>query len=142
MKNKMRLSVTITIFVFVLTLFSCGNITATAATKKPTAITKITKVQATETTLKIKFKKAKRAKGYQIRVYKANKKKLIKATRTKKTTVILNKLQPDTKYKIKVRAYTKSGKKYVYGKEKSITFKTMAQSKTPTNPSPTPSVIV
>lgn len=108
----------------VITAMPVSTITAEAATKKPAAVTKVTKKKATTTSLKIKIKKAKRAKGYQIRVYKNKNNKLVKSVKTKKTTYTIKGLSANTTYKIKVRAYAKSGKKTVYGKTKTITYKT------------------
>lgn len=45
-------------------------ITVSAANMKPSQVKKVTKIKATDTSLKIKYSKVKKAKGYQIRVYK------------------------------------------------------------------------
>lgn len=101
---------------------TANYISIEAATRKPAAITKITKSKATTSSLKIKIKKPKRAHGYQIHVYKG--KSLIYTSNTKKTSLTINNLESDTTYKLKVRAYSKLGKKKIYGKAKSISYKT------------------
>ena len=102
----------------VVTLLPAGNVTAQAASKKPGAVTKVTKSEVNPTTVTIAYNKAKNAKGYQIRAYKG--KKLVKSAKTKDTSYTVKGLSAETKYTIKVRAY--NGSKY--GKEKSITVKT------------------
>ena len=102
----------------VVTLLPAGNVTAQAASKKPGAVTKVTKSEVNPTTVTIAYNKAKNAKGYQIRAYKG--KKLVKSAKTKNTSYTVKGLSAETKYTIKVRAY--NGSKY--GKEKSITVKT------------------
>lgn len=111
-----------------------GNTTAEAAAKKPGAVTKITKVKATQNTLKVKWNKVKNKTGYQVRAYAG--KKLVKSAKTKKTAYTVKGLKPATKYTIKVRAYGKKNGKTIYGKEKKITYKT---AKTPAKtPAPAP----
>lgn len=136
-KFRTKLITVLTVLTLAITAMPMESITAEAATK-PAKVTKITKVKATETSLKIKIKKVKKAKGYQVRVTKAGKSKVLKSVRTKNTTVTIKGLTPNTKYKLKVRAYTKSGKKYVYGKEKSISYKTLKKKTATTTPTPTP----
>ena len=97
-------------------------ITVNAANMKPSQVKKVTKIKATDTSLKIKYSKVKKAKGYQIRTYKV--KHLVKKINTSKTYVTIKSLKPNTTYQIKVRAYIKSGKKLVYGKEKTISYST------------------
>lgn len=106
-------------------------ITVSAANMKPSQVKKVTKIKATDTSLKIKYSKVKKAKGYQIRVYKV--KHLVKKINTSKTYVTIKSLEPNTTYKIKVRAYIKSGKKLVYGKEKTISYSTKSSPKSSTS---------
>ena len=80
--------------------------------------------------VKIKFNKVKGATGYQVLIYQTSKKKgfqtpLLYAKTAKKTTYTINNLVPDVGYIIKIKAYTKGKNgKIVYGKVKSIKFKT------------------
>lgn len=106
-------------------------ITVSAANMKPSQVKKVTKIKATDTSLKIKYSKVKKTKGYQIRAYKV--KHLVKKINTSKTYVTIKSLEPNTTYKIKVRAYIKSGKKLVYGKEKTISYSTKSSPESTTS---------
>ncbi len=134
--NKTKIIAVLTFLALVIAGMPTETNTVEAA-KKPAKVTKVTKAKATENSLKIKISKVKKVKGYQVRVYKANKSKVLKNIKTKNATVTIKGLSPNTNYTIKVRAYTKSGKKYVYGKEKKITYKTAKRS-TVQKPSVTP----
>ena len=85
--------------------------------------------------VKIKFNKVKGATGYQVLIYQTSKKKgfqtpLLYAKTAKKTTYTINNLVPDVGYIIKIKAYTKGKNgKIVYGKVKSIKFKTGGRKK-------------
>lgn len=87
------------------------------------AKTKITKKKATKKKITLKLKKVKGATGYQV-VYSLKKNfKGKKKINTKKRTVVI-KRKKSGKYYVKVRAYKKIGKKYVYGNyTKRITIK-------------------
>ena len=72
--------------------------------------------------LKVRFKKAKGAKGYQVAIYKSkkkaknNKKALVKKiTKKTKITIKSKKLKNKKKLFVKVRAYVLNGKKKEYG---------------------------
>ncbi len=84
------------------------TVKAPAKVKKPT----VSKVKATS--FKITWKKAKRAKGYQVKVLKGS--KTVKAITVKKKSCYATGLSSKTTYKVKVRAYNQSGKKVKYGK--------------------------
>ena len=94
--------------------------TTKATTKKTANVTvkktKIKKVVRKKKSLKLTLKKIKGAKGYLVR-YSDNKKfDGYWDKKTTKPTITLKKLDRKTKYYIKVKAYKKSGKGYVYGK--------------------------
>lgn len=77
-------------------------------------------------TAKIKIKKVAGAKGYQIKYSDSKKFVGYIEKSTSKTTITIKKLDRKTKYYFKVRAYTKVGKKKVYGawsKTKSVKVK-------------------
>lgn len=108
-----------------------GDITAQAAVK-PGAVSKVKVSKVTKDSAKVTYKKAKKAKGYQIRVYKGKKQVLSK--KTKALSYKIKKLKANTKYTVKVRAY--NGKKY--GKERSVSFKTKKNTSKKPAPTPTP----
>lgn len=85
---------------------------------KNLAVTGLKASSVTKESVKVKYNKAKNAKGYQIRVYKGSKR--VAEVKTKSTSCTIDKLQEGTEYTVKIRAY--KGKKY--GKEKSIIVKT------------------
>lgn len=113
----------------VVTAVPAGDITAQAAVK-PGTVSKVKVSKVTKDSVKVTYKKAKKAKGYQIRVYKGKKQVLSK--KTKALSYKIKKLKANTKYTVKVRAY--NGKKY--GKERSVSFKT--KKNTSKKPAPTP----
>lgn len=115
--------------VLMVTAVPMGNITANAATK-PGSVSKVKVSKITKNSARVTYKRAKKAKGYQIRVYKGKKQVLSK--KTKALYYNIKKLKPNTKYTVKVRAY--NGKKY--GKQISVSFKT--KKNTTTNPTPNP----
>lgn len=110
--------------VLMVTAIPMGNVTAEAAVK-PGAVSSVKVSKITEKSAKVTYKKAKKAKGYQIRVYKGKKQVFNKKTKALSYTV--KKLQANTKYTVKVRAY--NGKKY--GKEKTVKFRTKKPANTP-----------
>ena len=98
-----------------------GKVTAKVYTKQKVTVTKvgatsIKKAKRTAKKLKLTLAKASNAIGYQI-AYSTSKKFTKKTTKyvtSKKTSVTLKKLK-NKKYYVKARAYTKVGKKSVYG---------------------------
>ncbi len=89
------------------------TVKAPAKVKKPT----VSKVKATS--FKVTWKKAKRAKGYQVKVLKGS--RTVKTITVKKRSCYATGLSSKTTYKVKVRAYSQSGKKTKYGKWSSAT---------------------
>ena len=85
---------------------------------KNLAVTGLKALSVTKESVKVKYNKAKNAKGYQIRVYKGSKR--VSEVKTKNTSCTIGKLQEGTEYTVKIKAY--KGKKF--GKEKSIIVKT------------------
>lgn len=126
MKKKNLKAIALTLVTaLAITAMPVGTVTAEAASK-PAQVKNLKKTTVTSNSITVKFKKVKNIKGYQIRVYNT-KNKLVKSKTTKKTTYKITGLKASTKYKIKVRAYTVSNKKNVYGKNsKTLTVKTSA----------------
>lgn len=92
-----------------------GAGTAEAKTvKKPAKVGKPSMSAVNATGFTVKWKKAKRAKGYQVKVYKGS--KAVKTYKLKGMSKAVAGLSASTTYKVKVRAYNKSGKKVKYGK--------------------------
>ena len=103
------------------------SIASASAASKPAKVTGV-KASAKKMSVTLKWKKAKRAKKYQIWQYKAKKYKKIKTTKAKKITI--KKLKAATTYKFKVRAI--NGKKA--GKfSKVVVIKTKAVNQNDTN---------
>ncbi len=101
--------------------------TAQAKTvKKPAKVKKpsVSKVKATS--FKVSWKKAKRAKGYQVKIVKGS--KTVKTITVKKKYCYATGLSAKTTYKVKVRAYNKSGKKVKYGKWSAVRKVTTSKS--------------
>ena len=121
-KSKRLLLTAVTTLFLALTLSILSPVTADAATK-PAAVTKVQKAAATANSITLKIKRVRSAKGYEIRVCKTNGKK-VKTVKTKKTVIKVKGLTAGTKYKFRVRAYAKSGKKTLYGKAKNVSYKT------------------
>lgn len=101
--------------------------------KKPAQVKGLKKVKVGKSSVKIKFNKVKGADGYQVLIYQRikytpgafHKTPIVYAKTTKKTAYTLKGLMPNTRYKIKVRAYKKDKKgKAIYGKVKSINVNT------------------
>lgn len=107
--------------IVMLTLALCFTlatpVTAEAATvKKPAKVTSVKKSTATATSIKVTYKKASRAKGYQVQYSTKSNMKSAKTVKTKKTSATISKLKANTTYYIRVRAYnTSSKKKTQYG---------------------------
>lgn len=94
-----------------------------ADVNKPGVVKNLKKVKVTKNSIKVKYKKAKGADGYQILIYErtpsdrySRQTPLVYAFTTKKTTYTIKNLMPGCKYTVKVRAY-KDGN---YGKFKSV----------------------
>lgn len=106
---------------FIMTASLSGLLPASASAakiKKPSKVT-IKSVNAiTKSAVKASWKKVKKAKGYQIKIAKNKKFKGTRTINIKRNTskYTIRKLKSGTKYFVKVRAYTKVGKKKVYGK--------------------------
>lgn len=112
MKKTLRITLTLLLIIMV---FTFSGIEVFAA-NKPGKVTGVSAKSVSASSVVLKWKKAKGAKGYQIfKVTKKNSKKIatVKGASKKKYTV--KKLKSDTKYSFKVRAYNKS-KKNKYGK--------------------------
>lgn len=93
------------------------NFTITAsAVKKPAKVSKSSVKTVSATSVKVKWKKVKKAKGYQIKISNNKKLKKSKTINVSKNTKTIKKLKSNTKYYIKIRAYAKSGSKKIYGK--------------------------
>ncbi len=99
----------------------------TAGNQAPAQV-KISKVTAKKKALVVKFKKAARAKKYEVQCSLNKKFKAKKTTTkvTKKTKVTFKKLKSKKKYFVRVRGFYKSGGKKIYGaysKIKKVTVK-------------------
>ena len=101
--------------------------TAQAKTvKKPAKVKKPTVSKVKATSFKVSWKKAKRAKGYQVKIIKGS--KTVKTITVKKKYCYATGLSAKTTYKVKVRAYNKSGKKKKYGKWSAVRKVTTSKS--------------
>ncbi len=94
------------------------------------AVTEPAKVTGVKTTflgasnVKLSWKKAKGASGYEIFIYDSKKKEYISKGTVSKNSCALKKLSPNTKYKVRIAAYHKKDGK-VYGtKSSAFTFRT------------------
>ncbi len=85
----------------------------------PNKVTKLKTKSKTRNKLNITWKKVSNASGYKVYVYNTNKKKYDVYT-AKKNSISIKNLRAGKKYKIKVRAYRKSGKICSYGNYSSI----------------------
>lgn len=110
--------------------------TKVAKVNKPSQIKGLKKVKVGKSSVKIKFNKVKGVSGYQILIYQRikytpgafHKTPIVYEKTTKKTAYTLKGLMPNTRYKIKVRAYRKDKNgKVVYGKLKSINVNTIGK---------------
>ncbi len=79
-------------------------------------VSKVTLVSRTTSSIKIKWTKVKRAKGYQVSFYNAAKKKWVSEKKTTALNYTDTGLKDATTYSYKVRAYTKKNGRVVYGK--------------------------
>ena len=96
------------------------------AVKKPAKVKKPTVSKVKATSFKVSWKKAKRAKGYQVKVVKGS--KTVKTITVKKKYCYATGLKAKTTYKVKVRAYNQSGKKKKYGKWSAVKKVTTSKS--------------
>ena len=101
--------------------------TAQAKTvKKPAKVKKPSVSKVKSTSFKVSWKKAKRAKGYQVKIVKGS--KTVKTITVKKKYCYATGLSDKTTYKVKVRAYNQSGKKKKYGKWSAVRKVTTSKS--------------
>lgn len=94
-------------------------ITAEAATKRPEAVTKLTAKSVNTTSIKLNWKKVKKATGYQVYIASTKNGKYKKAATIKKGSTVTytkKKLKSNKRYWFKVRAYQVAKKKTYYGK--------------------------
>lgn len=89
------------------------TVTASAA---PSAVKTVKATSQTENSIKLKWSKAEGAKGYRVYMYNPDTKKWEKVKTTSSTGYTVKKLQADTVYKFRVKAYTKAGGKTLWGK--------------------------
>ncbi|MGN0484329.1 MAG: leucine-rich repeat protein [Lachnospiraceae bacterium] len=84
---------------------------------KPNAVSGLKKKAVAKNQIKVEWKKQSAVTGYEVSYAVKTKKKTAKAKvfTTKKNTAVLKKLNANTTYKIKVRAYTKNKNGTVYG---------------------------
>ena len=80
----------------------------------PNKTTKLKVKSKTRNKLNITWKKVSNASGYKVYVYNTSKKKY-DVYNAKKNSINIKKLKAGKTYKIKVRAYRKSGTLYSYG---------------------------
>ena len=100
----------------VCSIIMTSTFTTEAASAKPAKVTvKSTKMNQTGKNITVKFKKVKKATGYQV-AYKTASAKKYTVKKTKKTSYVIKNAKKNTVYKIKVRAYTVKGNKTSYGK--------------------------
>ncbi|WP_394924872.1 endo-alpha-N-acetylgalactosaminidase family protein [uncultured Robinsoniella sp.] len=105
----------------------------TAKFKKITAPKKVTELKASmQTTSKIKlsWKKTSGARGYELSRYNSTKKKWSVVKTTGQTDITVKGLNSGTVYKYRVRAYSVSGSKKLYGKYSTV-LKTATAPKKP-----------
>lgn len=96
------------------------GVIANAASKKTEATTQskyVIKLKASDTSsVKLSWKKTKRATGYRLYKYNTKTKKWEKIKTTSKISYTVKNLKAGTTYKFRVRSYTKNGKKTTWGK--------------------------
>ena len=118
----MKLSKSLIIAVSITVLFAMCGTPAFAASKAPAKVTGVKVTKATNTAISLSWKKAARAKTYEVK-YKASGTKKWKTSKTKARKITVKKLKENKKYSFKLRAV--NGKKK--GKySKTITQKTFA----------------
>lgn len=83
--------------------------------KKPAKVTSVKKSSVTANSIKITYKKAARAKGYQVQYSTKSSMKSAKTRKTSKTSATIKSLKANTTYYIRVRAYNTASKKTQYG---------------------------
>lgn len=83
-------------------------------------ISKLTEKSASKNRLVLSWEKIRRADGYRISLYNEKTKKYDVLGTTSKTNYTIKGLKAGKKYKVKVAAYEKAGKKTVYGKTSAI----------------------
>ena len=104
-----------TAFVILTMLFAnIAYISPDAAVKRPARVTGVKATKVASNSVRLSWKKAKRAKRYSVYIKKGKKLKRLKTT--KKRSVVIKKLAVNKTYKFKVRAYNFKHKKKRYGK--------------------------
>lgn len=118
----MRLTKSLIVVVSVTVVLAMCSVPAFGATKAPAKVTGVKVTKAADTNISLSWKKAARAKTYEVN-YKASGTTKWKTSKTKTTKLTLKNLKQNTKYSFKLRAL--NGKKK--GKySKTITQKTYA----------------
>ena len=109
---KKVLAITLTLLLTITVLASSG--TGSFAASKPGKVTGVSAKAASSSSVTLKWKKAKGAKGYQIyKVTNNGSKKIATVKGASKKTYTVKKLKSNTRYRFKIRAFNKKKK---YGK--------------------------
>lgn len=111
--KKLFKSLLCVILCFCMVVPTVSMASAAAAVAK---VSKVTLVSRTTSSIKIKWTKVKKAKGYQVSFYNAAKKKWVSEKKTTALNYTDTGLKDATTYSYKVRAYTKKNGRVVYGK--------------------------
>lgn len=128
--GKIIIAAIVCSIVMVMTVLTLQPVEAYAAVKKPAQVINLKKKEVTSSSITVKFKKVKKAKGYRVQVYNL-KNKLLETKYVTKNSCKISGLVPNFKYKVKVQAYivTKKNKK-IYGKaSKYLMIKTAKKDK-------------
>lgn len=94
-----------------------GKASQTVTASATPAVVKTVKASSkTENSIKLKWSKAQGAKGYRVYMYNSDTKKWEKVKTVSLTTYTVKGLKADTVYKFRVKAYTKTAGKTLWGK--------------------------